>query len=218
MLPLRFDGPADRPLRLLCLGAHADDLEIGCGGTVLTLTASRRVDVTWVVFSGEGARQEEARRGAAAFLAGAHASRVFLETFRDGYFPAEWAAIKDRCEALRRESEPDLILTHHRHDRHQDHRVLAELAWNTWRNHTILEYEIPKYDGDLGHPTLHVPLSRETAGRKVEAILETFASQQGRHWFDAETFRGLLRIRGIECAAPEGYAEAFYAPKLTLGV
>lgn len=214
MLPIHFDFPADRPLRLLCLGAHPDDLEIGCGGTVLLLTARHQVDCTWVVFSGAGPREAEARQGAAAVLERATASRITVEKFQDGFFPAQWAALKERFERIGAETAPDLILTHHRNDRHQDHRTLADLTWNTWRDHLILEYEVPKYEGDLQHPNLYIPLDAGTADRKVDILAQCFGSQQHKHWFDVETFRGLMRLRGLECRAPERYAEAFHASKV----
>ena len=217
MLPLQFPGAIGRPLRVLCLGAHSDDLEIGCGGTVLHLL--RRypgLTCTWVVFSGEGQRRHEAEAGAAAFLAGAGATRVSVLRFRDGFFPEQWGRIKEAVEELKAQEPPDVILTHHRYDRHQDHRILADLTWNAWRNHLILEYEIPKYEGDLGHPNLYVPVDHEVADLKVENLMHLFETQRSRSWFDRETFLGLLRLRGVECASPSGYAEAFHAAKLTL--
>jgi LmbE family N-acetylglucosaminyl deacetylase len=215
MLPLRLADPGARPLRLLCLGAHADDLEIGCGGTVLHLLgALPRVHCTWVVWSAAGPRRSEAERGAAAVL-GSCDARVRVEDFRDGFFPDHWAAIKERFEDLK-DAAPDLIFTHRRQDRHQDHRVIAELTWNTWRDHAILEYEVPKYEGDLTTPSLYVPLASELVERKLDLLLSVFASQRSHRWFDAETFRGLLRLRGVECGAPSGYAEGFHASKLVL--
>jgi LmbE family N-acetylglucosaminyl deacetylase len=214
MLPLGLPA-SDRPLRILCLGAHADDLEIGCGGTVLHLIASRPVACTWVVLSGSPERRREAEAGAARMLDGATTVDVMIERFPDSRFPSAWHELKTRFETLKG-SDPDLILTHHLQDRHQDHRLVAELTWNTWRDHLILEYEIPKYEGDLGRPTTYVPFSREVADRKVSLLLEVFRSQRSRHWFDAEVFRGLMRIRGLECASASGYAEAFHAPKTVI--
>jgi LmbE family N-acetylglucosaminyl deacetylase len=214
---LQLAPPAGRPVRILCLGAHPDDLEIGCGGTVMHLIRSHPgVQVRWVVWSGDLTRAAEARDAAAQVLQGAGVASVSVESFRDGFFPAQWADIKAKFESIRDEGRPDIILTHHRGDRHQDHRLLAELTWNTWRDDLILEYEIPKYDGDLHTPNLYLPLDRATAERKVEILLKGFASQHGKPWYDAGTFWGLLRIRGVECASPTGYAEGFHAPKAIL--
>ena len=203
--------------RVLCLGAHCDDIEIGCGGTVLALL-ERHPDlhVDWVVFSGTPDRAAEARQGAAGFLRRARSSNVVIHDFRDGYLPWAGAAVKDGFEALKRGGSPDLIFTHHRGDFHQDHRLIGELTWNTWRDHLILEYEIPKYDGDLGRPNAFVPVSKAVARRKIELILASFGSQKDKAWFTEETFRALLRLRGVEANAPEGLAEGFFAPKLRL--
>jgi LmbE family N-acetylglucosaminyl deacetylase len=210
---------ASTPIRLLCLGAHSDDIEIGCGGFVLQLLRRHRaLDVDWVVFSAHGPREEEARRSAALFLRGARRQRVLTSKFRDGFFPHEGAAIKEVFEALKRGPAPDVVLTHYRDDRHQDHRTLSDLAWNTFRNHLVLEYEIPKWDGDLGTPNFFVPLDRRTTQRKVAYLQKAFGTQRSKDWFDAETFNGLMRLRGMECRAPHGYAEAFYARKVLLGV
>lgn len=203
------------PLRVLCLGAHSDDIEIGCGGLIMSLTATRNVDVTWVVFSAPGERQREAQRGANLFLKHASRKQMLIKQFRDGFFPYE-PAIKEVFESLKRETAPDLVLTHYRDDRHQDHRVLSDLAWNTWRNHLILEYEIPKFDGDLGSPNCFVSLDRGTAARKVKHLQSAFGSQRDKHWFSPETFLGLMRLRGMECRAVGGFAEAFYGRKVAL--
>jgi LmbE family N-acetylglucosaminyl deacetylase len=216
VLPLTLGLPARGPLTVLCLGAHADDIEIGCGGTLLTLLAQRRgVTVHWVVFSGTAERAREARRSAARMLRGARAGRVRVEPFRDSFFPYDGARIKEVFEQIK-PIAPDLVFTHWRHDRHQDHRLVAELTWNTFRDHTVLEYEVPKYEGDLGHPNLFVPLAAAVRRRKLTILMTGFASQRGKPWFSEATFDGLMRLRGIECAAPEGYAEAFHAPKLVL--
>ena len=207
MLNLTLPRTPGRPLRILCLGAHSDDIEIGCGGTLLHILASRRATVDWVVFSAAGRRAAEARKGAARFLRNARKSRVVLHAYRDGFFPAEWESIKESFETLSREVEPDLVFTHGREDRHQDHRVLSDLAWNTFRNHQILEYEIPKWDGDFGNPNLYVPLSDALARRKIAGLMAVFASQRSKRWFTEETFRAVLRLRGIECGAE--WAEAF---------
>jgi LmbE family N-acetylglucosaminyl deacetylase len=205
------------PLKVLCFGAHSDDIEIGCGGLILSLLKSgRAVDVTWVVFSAPGERAREARRGAALFLKGAASTNVIIKQFRDGHFPYEGAAVKAVFETLKNEISPDLVLTHYRNDRHQDHRVLSDLAWNTFRDHFLLEYEIPKFDGDLGQPNCFVPLDRASATRKAKYLDQAFGTQRDKHWFSAETFLGLLRLRGMECRAPGGYAEAFYSRKAVL--
>jgi LmbE family N-acetylglucosaminyl deacetylase len=207
-----------RPPRVLLLGAHADDIEIGCGGTILSwLAAGVPLDVTWVVFSATGERAEEARRSAAAFLRGAPSTRVEVHGFRDGFFPYE-AGVKEAFEALKARVDPDVVFTHHRHDRHQDHRTVSDLTWNTFRAHAILEYEIPKYDGDLGAPNVFVPLVRELCEAKVRLLVEHFPSQAMRPWFAPETFFALARLRGVEAGAPTGLAEAFYARKLTLAL
>lgn len=217
MLHLVLPLEAQRPLKLLCLGAHADDIEIGCGGTVLRLAAEvPELAVRWIAFSGDDARAAEARNSAASFLQGVRESRVEVLKFRDGYFPFEGAAIKDSFEALKRDFEPSLILTHWQGDAHQDHRLIAELTHNTFRNHLVLEYEIPKYDADLGNPNFFVPLTRDEVQDKVAKLREHFPSQHGRGWFTDETFLALARIRGIGCRAPDGLAEAFYARKIVL--
>ena len=207
-------GEGSRIRRVLCLGAHADDLEIGAGGTVLRLLDSTPgLIVRWVVFSARGDRRAEAQAGAERLLAAAGSSQIQLENFRDGYFPFVGADIKDCFERIKREFDPDVVFTHYRSDRHQDHRAVSDLTWNTFRDHLILEYEIPKYDGDLGSPNLFVPIPTETRERKLNAVLETFRSQRERAWFSAETFDALMRLRGIECNAESGFAEAFYVRK-----
>ena len=205
--------------RVLCLGAHCDDIEIGCGGTILALLDRHPgLHVDWIVFSGTAARAAEARQSAAAFLDGVPGSNVVIHGFRDGYLPWAGAEIKDCFETIKRGEPPDLILTHHRGDHHQDHRLIGELTWNTWRNHLILEYEIPKYDGDLGRPNAFMPVSEKLARRKIDLILENFPSQRDKGWFTETTFQALLRLRGIEANAPEGFAEGFFAPKLRLRI
>jgi LmbE family N-acetylglucosaminyl deacetylase len=216
MIGLRFPERAE-PLRLLCLGAHSDDIEIGCGGTILKIVHDHPdVECDWVVFSAAGARRKEALAGAGSFLKGAARRTVVLRSFRDGYFPAVGAGIKDVFEALKKKVRPDLILTHHRADLHQDHRLIAELTWNTFRDHAILEYEIPKYDGDLTTPNVYVPLEAAVVKAKVRRIRESFPSQAGNGWFSEETFRAVLRLRGVESNAPSGYAEGFHGRKLCL--
>ncbi|MDB4976798.1 MAG: hypothetical protein JWN48_5139 [Myxococcaceae bacterium] len=213
---LGSNGPR-QPLKILCLGAHSDDIEIGCGGTLLRLLDEHPgSSVHWVVLSGEGEREREARASAAAFLQAAAQATVVVRTFRESFFPAQWVEIKQFFEEVRRAFEPDLIFCHRAEDMHQDHRVVAELTWNTFRNHLVLAYEIPKYEGDLGKPNVFVPLTRAVADRKVELILQGFASQRGRSWFHADTFHALMTLRGIECNAPELRAEAFHGRKLVL--
>lgn len=215
MLPFTIGSTGDAPLKVLCLGAHADDIEVGCGGLILRLAAEvPKLCVRWVVFSGDGVREAEARNSAAMFLADISERHVDVLRFRDGYFPFQGADIKDYFESLKRDFEPSVVLTHWAGDAHQDHQLVAKLTHNTFRNHVILEYEIPKYDGDLGNPNFFVPLSRGQLQRKVEGIHRGFPSQHGRSWFSNDTFAGLARLRGIECNAPEGVAEAFYARKI----
>jgi len=215
MRPLTIGG--NEEIRLLAIAAHADDLEIGCGGTILRLAAEGRLrSVHWLVLSASGPRIAEARAGAEAFLADVAQITVDVADFRDSYFPAEYAAIKDRFESLKNVPSPDLVLVPRRRDLHQDHRVVAELAWNTFRDHLILEYEIPKWDADLEPPNVYVELSAAIAEHKAALLGEVFSSQADRHWFDRETFLGLARIRGLECRAAEGYAEGFHARKLVL--
>jgi LmbE family N-acetylglucosaminyl deacetylase len=203
--------------RILCVGAHSDDIEIGCGGTLLKILRDHRdVEVLWVVFSGTEARAEEARRSAAKFLEQAATQTIVVDGFEDSLFPSAGPAIKAAFERLK-SFQPDLIFTHYRDDRHQDHRVLSDLAWNTFRSHVILEYEVPKYDGDLGIPNAFVPLDESLAKRKAELLCELFQTQGNRHWFSEDTFLALMRLRGIECASETRYAEAFHCRKLTLG-
>lgn len=204
------------PLNVLCLGAHGDDIEIGCGGTILYLrSALPRVRFQWVVFSTPGPRRQEALKAADLF-AGECDKQVILEDFRDGFLPYNGGQVKDAFERIKQQVNPDLIFTPWRGDAHQDHRLLAELAWNTFRNHLILEYEIPKYDGDMGRPNVFVPLEAPCYEHKVDHLLEAFKSQCAKPWFDRETFLGLMRIRGMESNSPSGYAEAFHVRKLVL--
>jgi LmbE family N-acetylglucosaminyl deacetylase len=213
-LPLARPGET---LSVLCLGAHADDIEIGAGGTILQWIASGvRLEVRWCVLSASGARAEEARASADAFLAGAVSSRLELGQFKDGFFPYQGADIKAWLEILKADLDPDVILTHRRSDAHQDHREVCQLTWNLFRDHLILEYEIPKWDGDLDRPNVYMPLGTAVLARKIELLGAHFASQRSKDWFDAETFTGLARLRGMECRAPERYAEAFVLRKATL--
>jgi LmbE family N-acetylglucosaminyl deacetylase len=217
MLGLSFAREPGTRLRVLAVGAHADDIEIGCGGTLLRLVAEHpELEVDWVVLSGLGERGVEAADSAAAFLDGTAEARVTVERFRDGFFPYTGAAVKEFFEQLKSKVAPDVVFTHRLEDRHQDHRLVAELTWNTFRDHVILEYEIPKYEGDLGHPNLFVPLAPHLCERKVELLRKCFPSQAGRAWFTDDTFWAMLRLRGLESNAPGRYAEAFQARKLVL--
>lgn len=218
MRSLPIATPGQR-LSVLCLGAHSDDIEIGAGATLIGwIEAGVALDVTWCVLSAPGARGDEARASAAAFLRGAHSSRIHLGEFKDSYFPYQGDLIKPWLSRLKDEIDPpDVILTHREHDRHQDHREVSGLTWNLFRNHLILEYEIPKWDGDLGQPNVYVPASAAAMDRKVALLLEHFGTQRSKDWFDRDLFGGLARLRGMECRAPEGTAEAFYARKLSLG-
>lgn len=216
MLPLDFSPHGGAPLKILCLGSHSDDIEIGCGGTILRLlSANPKASVTWVVFSSNKEREQEARRSAELFLERAGQKEVIVHNFRDGFFPYDGAEIKTSVESLKRLS-PDLIFTHSRRDAHQDHRAIAELTWNTFRNHFILEYEVPKYDGDLGQPNCFVPLEQDHYQQKIRNLMDAFQTQRSKRWFEQETFLALMRLRGMECVAPSGYAEAFYCRKVVL--
>jgi LmbE family N-acetylglucosaminyl deacetylase len=201
---------------LLAIGAHSDDIEIGAGATVLRLIRQHPgLRVGWIVLGASGVREAEARESAARFLENAAHSEVVIASFPDGHFPNQHADLKAFFDGLKRYS-PDLLLTHYGKDLHQDHRVVSELTWNTFRNQAILEYEIPKWDGGLGSPNFFVPATKRDADRKVELLMSCFGSQLDKHWFDELTFRGLMRLRGLECNAPEAMAEAFYARKISL--
>jgi len=216
MLVLDFPRKSAGPLKVLCLGAHSDDIEIGCGGTILRLLAGpQEIDIDWVVFGAGSKREQEARASATLFLSQAKSKNIIVKNFRDGYFPFQGTQIKDYFEELKT-TTPDLILTHCRKDAHQDHRLIEELTWNTFRNHFILEYEIPKYDGDLGHPNVFVPLDQGFYKKKIRYLMEAFETQRSKRWFGEETFLALMRLRGMECVSPSGYAEAFYCRKLVL--
>jgi LmbE family N-acetylglucosaminyl deacetylase len=213
MLKLSFD----RLKRVLCLGAHSDDIEIGCGGTLLKLARERPdLEVRWIVFSAGGRRTTEARGSARRFLQGVRLKKVVVKRFQTSFFPYQGQRIKQVFEQIKKSFQPDLIFTHYRDDRHQDHRVLSDLAWNTFRDHLILEYEIPKYDGDLGNPNFYVPLDEEVCRRKAEHICAFFQTQLNKHWFSSDTFLSLMRLRGIECASHTKHAEAFYCRKLVV--
>jgi LmbE family N-acetylglucosaminyl deacetylase len=202
---------------VLCLGAHADDIEIGCGGTVLRwLEENANLEFHWVVLSSDRERKKEALRGADLFLRRARKKRVEVESFRDGFFPYTATEIKEYFEDLKKRVSPDVVLTHYRDDRHQDHRLVSDLTWNTFRSHLILEYEIPKYDGDLGQPNFFVRLSESICRKKVRHILGTFATQTGKHWLTEDTLQAMMRLRGVESASPGKYAEAFYCRKMII--
>jgi LmbE family N-acetylglucosaminyl deacetylase len=207
----------NRAPRVLCLGCHPDDIEIGCGGTIQRLVRERPDCVFhWVVFSATGARVDEARLGVARLVDPERLNGLMLATFSDGFMPFEGAEVKTTFESIRRSFAPDLILTHSRADAHQDHRLIGELTWNTFRDHLILEYEIPKYDGDMGRPGVFVPLPVDMCETKVRILMDTFRSQCGKRWFSPDTFFSLMRLRGMECNAPSGFAEAFYCRKLVI--
>lgn len=206
-----------RVKRILCVGAHSDDIEIGCGGTLLKMSRDYQdLEVLWVVFSADGARVREARVSAQSFLKGITKKRVVVKSFKGSYFPFDGGRIKTAFEELK-SFNPDLVFTHYRDDRHQDHRLLSDLAWNTFRHHFILEYEIPKYDGDLNAPNFFVPLDERLCHQKTAYLCKYFQTQANRHWFTENTFLALMRLRGMECAAAGQYAEAFYCRKLVAG-
>jgi LmbE family N-acetylglucosaminyl deacetylase len=216
MKSLRLAAPGER-LSILCLGAHSDDIEIGAGGTILSLIASGvRLDVTWCVLSAINGRADEALVSARKFLKGAEEYKVELGSFEDTFFPDQSRSIKQWLAELSRRVTPDVIFTHRGDDAHQDHREISRLTWNVFRDHAIFEYEIPKWDGDLGQPNVYMPLSQVAIDTKVELLLECFGSQRSKDWFDAETFRSLARLRGMECRAEERWAEAFTVRKLRL--
>jgi LmbE family N-acetylglucosaminyl deacetylase len=217
MMRLKFDLSEGRRPSILCLGAHCDDIEIGCGGTVLQLLRNRKeVNLSWVVLSSEKGRAEEARNSASHFLRGANNTTIEVKDFPNSFFPYSGERIKVYFESMKAKFQPDLIFTHYRHDLHQDHRVVSELTWNTFRDHMILEYEIPKYDGDLGSPNTFVPLNRDVCAEKIEMILRSFKSQSGKQWFTEDLFLSVMRIRGMECNAQHGLAEGFYCRKAPL--
>ena len=216
MMNLNLGVKPGKRLQVLCMGAHSDDIEIGCGGTIQRL-ADQHPDCEfhWVVFNAIGIREGEARRASQLF-AGPRLKGLFLKTFKDGFMPYVGSEVKAVFETDLKELSPDLIFTHNGRDAHQDHRLISELTWNTFRDHFILEYEIPKYDGDLGRPSVFVPLERELCEKKVGYLIDAFQSQRTKRWFEPETFFALMRLRGMECAAPSGYAEAFYCRKLVI--
>jgi LmbE family N-acetylglucosaminyl deacetylase len=217
MLPLLLGPPEASPARALAIGAHPDDIEIGCAGTIMKLIEEGAVsEIRWVVLSGEGERAQEARRSADALLEGVPDSEVVICDFPDGFFPYEGKRIKDFFEELKVDFSPDVVFTHQRADLHQDHRISCELTWNTFRDHLILEYEVPKYDGDMSVPNTFVPLPERLSRRKIDHLMNHFASQRSKRWFREDLFSGLLRLRGMECNSPSAHAEAFFCRKAVL--
>ena len=217
MMNLNLETGSDGSLKVLCLGSHSDDIEIGCGGTILRLIERYpRCTFHWVVFSAIGVRKSEAERGAEVFAGSKRITKSFFKEFPDTFMPYVGADIKSSFEEIKQAVSPDLIFTHNRKDAHQDHRLISELTWNAFRDHFILEYEIPKYDGDMGQPSVFVPLESAVCQKKVKLITETFESQRSKRWFEENTFLSLLRLRGMECNSPSGYAEAFYSRKMVL--
>ena len=215
MINLVIGKPKDYPLNVLFLGAHSDDIEIGCGGTILRLLDEfTQARIYWVVFSAQGNRVAEAKNSANLFLAGAAEKQIIIKNFRDGYFPYTGTEIKEFFEELKGQISPDLIFTHYRDDRHQDHRLIEGLTWNTFRDHMILEYEIPKFDGDLGCPNYYVCLDETFVSKKINYLREAFISQREKHWFEGGVFEGLMRLRGMEARSSGKFAEAFYAYKI----
>ena len=217
MINLNLNINKNDKLNVLCLGAHSDDIEIGCGGTILRLIDEYpNSRFYWAVFSATGVRRAEAERGADLFAGSEHLEKLFLKEYPDGFMPFAGAEIKSAFEEMKKIVAPDVVFTHNRRDAHQDHRLLSDLTWNTFRNHCVLEYEIPKYDGDLGQPNVFVPLKDEIRRAKVDHLMETFQSQRSKAWFQESTFFALMRLRGMECNAASGYAEAFYGRKIVV--
>ena len=215
MIHFNFNKSSEEPINILCLGAHCDDIEIGCGGTILKLIENyNNITVYWVVFSSNEQRAKEAKTSSNTFLKEVLQKKVVILDFRDGFLSFDGLEIKECFEQLKQEFTPDLIFTHYREDRHQDHRLISEFTWNTFRNHLILEYEIPKYDGDLGIPNLFFHINEAFCRRKIQYIMDAFQTQNNKQWFTEETFRSLMRIRGIESNSPSNYAEAFYCRKI----
>jgi LmbE family N-acetylglucosaminyl deacetylase len=215
MLKTLFNISKEVPFHVLCLGAHPDDIEIGCGGTILQLIdAYPQINVSWIVFGANRDRGDEAQKSAELFLTDVAEKQIVIKGFRDGYFPYNGAEIKDYFEEIKSYLSPDLIFSHYRNDLHQDHRLIEELTWNTFRNHLILEYEIPKFDGDLGNPNFYVCLGEEVVTRKVDYLQKSFPSQKERPWFTDDFFISLMRLRGVEAVSSSKYAEGFFAYKI----
>ena len=217
MTPLHFVRSKDRPLSILCLGAHSDDIEIGCGGALIKLIETfPESEFLWVVLSANDTRAAEARKSAGIYLDKVRHKEILVESFRDSFFPYQGQAIKEYFEKLKPRMNPDIVFAPYRRDLHQDHRLVSELTWNTFRNHLILEYEILKYDGDLGTPNMFVPLDRNTCSEKIGRLMACFKSQSSASWFEEECFYSLMRVRGVESNSPSRYAEAFYCRKASL--
>ncbi|NND06262.1 MAG: PIG-L family deacetylase [Saprospiraceae bacterium] len=217
MIGLLSQKWAQKKLKVIAFGAHCDDIEIGCGGTLLKWMSEEKIQqIIWVVFSSTEKRKLEALQSADLYLANIPECEIFIHDYRDAYLSFSAQEIKYQFEEIKQWMDPDVVFTHYRNDRHQDHRLLSDLAWNTFRNHLILEYEIPKYDGDLHTPNGYVSLPTEQVDRKIELLLGCYHSQVSKHWFDAETFKSLMRIRGLECGSPSRYAEAFHLRKCLL--
>ena len=218
MLSINLKKDIKSPLRILCLGAHSDDIEIGCGGTILKLAEQyhHHLEIVWVVFSAHGEREQEAQQSADAFLKDVKQKRIFIYKHKDGFFPFTGIEIKESFEAIKKEFSPDIVFTHYRNDRHQDHRLISDLTWNTFRNHLILEYEIPKYDGDFGSPNFFMSLDEKTCKRRNKLIIRYFQTQKEKHWLTEETLISILRLRGIESGRSSRYAEGFFCRKITL--
>lgn len=218
MLGLQFGkkrGEGVSGLNLLFVGAHCDDIEIGCGGTILRLIEEYPIDrIRWVVFCSNPVREAEAKNCAEVFLEGVESKEIIIRDFKDGFLSQQYSDVKNFFEYLKEENNPDIIFTHYQHDLHQDHRLLSDLTWNTFRNHLILEYEIPKYDGDLGNPPFFVALDEDKISSKVKNLIECYISQRTKHWFDKDTFLSILRLRGMQSASK--YAEAFHCRKLVV--
>jgi LmbE family N-acetylglucosaminyl deacetylase len=209
-------GPP-RPRKILCLGAHCDDIEIGCGGSILKWAGfGKDAEVYWVVFSSDDRRGQEAIRSAKDFLKGFRRKEIAINRFRNSFFPYEGGEIKEYFEQMKKEFSPDVVFTHYRHDLHQDHRLISDLTWNTYRDHLVLEYEIPKYDGDLGSPNLFVHLDGGIVRSKTRKIMNHFRSQQDKAWFTPDTFLSLMRLRGVESNSPGRYAEGYYCRKIAI--
>jgi LmbE family N-acetylglucosaminyl deacetylase len=216
MIQLNLHARQDAALKVLCLGSHSDDIEIGCGGTLLRLAEQYpNASFSWVVFNAIGARRAEAERGLTSFIPKNRVAGAWFKEFPDTFMPFVGADVKSFFDELKGVA-PDIVFTHYGKDAHQDHRLISELTWNAFRDHLILEYEIPKYDGDMGQPSVFVPLTEAQCQKKVRAVVETFESQRTKRWFEEKTFFALMRLRGMECNAPSGYAEAFFCRKLAL--
>lgn len=217
MFKIKFEERFDKRIQILCLGAHSDDIEIGCGGSILRLLELySNVDVYWVVFSSNEKRRQEAVACAEIFLEKVNKKEIIVKNYKDGFFPFIGSEIKQYFEELKQIFSPDVVFTHFRDDRHQDHRVVSDLTWNTYRDHLILEYEVIKYDGDLGKPNFFVNIDKHICDKKVKYILDSFQSQRSHQWFDEDTFLSMLRLRGIESNSPTKYAEAFYCRKIIM--